>query len=78
MMRAAILLAALSLAAPAFAHEVIGISDGDTLTLLVDRKPLKVRLANMRQSQNRPSVSGRNNRCLTCATAKMRPMRRRM
>lgn len=33
--------------APAFAHPVVGISDGDTLTLLVDGKPLKIRLANI-------------------------------
>ncbi len=31
----------------AFAHKVIGISDGDTMTLLVDNKPLKIRLANI-------------------------------
>lgn len=29
------------------AHEVIGISDGDTMTVLVDRKPVKIRLANI-------------------------------
>lgn len=32
---------------PALAHKVIGISDGDTMTLLVDNKPLKIRLANI-------------------------------
>lgn len=31
----------------AYAHKVIGISDGDTMTLLVDNKPLKIRLANI-------------------------------
>jgi len=31
----------------AFAHKVIGISDGDTMTLLVEGKPLKIRLANI-------------------------------
>jgi micrococcal nuclease len=38
---------ALSLAAQAYAHQVIGIADGDTLTLLVDKQPLKIRLANI-------------------------------
>ncbi len=33
--------------APVFAHKIIGIADGDTLTLLVDRQPLKIRLANI-------------------------------
>jgi micrococcal nuclease len=46
-MKPSILVLALSLAAPAFAHQVIGVADGDTLTLLVDRKPLKIRLANI-------------------------------
>ncbi|MDB5775215.1 MAG: thermonuclease family protein [Herbaspirillum sp.] len=31
----------------AHAHKVIGISDGDTMTLLVDRNPLRIRLANI-------------------------------
>lgn len=46
-MRILLLTLALSLAFPASAHQVIGVSDGDTLTLLVDRKPLKVPLANI-------------------------------
>lgn len=37
----------LLLHAPASAHKVIGISDGDTMTLLVNGKPLKIRLANI-------------------------------
>lgn len=32
---------------PVHAHQVISIADGDTLTLLVDQKPLKIRLANV-------------------------------
>lgn len=35
------------LLSPAHAHEVISITDGDTLTLLVDSKPVKIRLANI-------------------------------
>lgn len=31
----------------AFANKVIGISDGDTMTLLVDSTPVKIRLANI-------------------------------
>lgn len=31
----------------AHAHQVIGIADGDTITLLVDKKPVKIRLANI-------------------------------
>ena len=34
-------------AAPALADRVIGIADGDTLTVLYDRRPLKIRLANI-------------------------------
>lgn len=30
-----------------FSAQVIGIADGDTLTLLVDQRPLKIRLANI-------------------------------
>lgn len=36
-----------SLTLPAFAHQVIAITDGDTLTLLVNQKPLKLHLANV-------------------------------
>lgn len=37
----------LSLALPVHAHKVVGVSDGATLTLLVDERPVKVRLANI-------------------------------
>jgi micrococcal nuclease len=37
----------ISLTSNSQAHKVIGISDGDTMTLLVDNKPLKIRLANI-------------------------------
>jgi micrococcal nuclease len=32
---------------PSYAYQVIGIHDGDTMTLLVDKKPRKIRLANI-------------------------------
>lgn len=38
---------AFAVTAPAFAHKVVGVSDGSTLTLLVDDKPLRLRLANV-------------------------------
>jgi micrococcal nuclease len=46
-MRQSLFLIALLLGDFAFAHKVIGISDGDTMTLLVDSKPVKIRLANI-------------------------------
>jgi micrococcal nuclease len=32
---------------PALAHQVVGVADGDTLTVLDDGRPLKIRLANI-------------------------------
>ncbi len=46
-MKFPILALALALSLPAQAHQVIGIADGDTLTLLVGKRPLKIRLANI-------------------------------
>jgi micrococcal nuclease len=37
----------LSLASTAHAYEVISIADGDTMTVLVNRSPVKIRLANI-------------------------------
>lgn len=45
--RLPLLVLCLLLSAPAHAYKVIGIADGDTLTLLVRGKPLKIRLANI-------------------------------
>lgn len=38
---------ALALAMPAFAYKVVGVPDGNTLTLLIDEKPARIRLANV-------------------------------
>jgi micrococcal nuclease len=46
-MKFLVIFTALAVAAPAFAHKVVGVSDGNTLTLLVDEKPLRIRLANI-------------------------------
>jgi micrococcal nuclease len=35
------------LCSPAFAHRVIGVADGDTLTVLDDGRPVRIRLANI-------------------------------
>lgn len=45
--RLPLLFPCLLLAAPAYAYKVIGIADGDTLTILARGKPLKIRLANI-------------------------------
>lgn len=48
-----LLLMAACCAAPAVAHRVIAIADGDTLTVLRDRTPLKVRLADIDAPEKR-------------------------
>jgi micrococcal nuclease len=64
--REPILLAlALSLATPAIAHKVIGISDGDTMTLLIDRKPLKIRLANIDAPEKAQAFGQRSKQSLS-------------
>ncbi|WP_089398315.1 thermonuclease family protein [Noviherbaspirillum humi] len=47
MSRIFLVLAGILLSLPVFAHKVIGIADGDTLTLLVDKQPLRIQLANI-------------------------------
>jgi micrococcal nuclease len=57
---------ALSLVVPAAsAYKVIGISDGDTLTLLVDGRPLKIRLANIDAPENKQAFGERSKRSLS-------------
>jgi micrococcal nuclease len=64
-MKSVLLAFALSLTAPAFAHQVIGIADGDTLTLLVNRKPLKVRLANVDAPEKKQAFGERSKQSLS-------------
>lgn len=47
------------------AHEVIGISDGDTMTILVDRKPVKIRLANIDAPEKKQPYSERSKQSLS-------------
>jgi micrococcal nuclease len=62
--RATLLIAHL-LALPAYAYQVIGIHDGDTMTLLVDRKPLKIRLANIDAPELRQAYGRRSKEALS-------------
>jgi len=61
------LLAALLLVAAidAHAHQVIGIADGDTITLLVDQKPLKIRLANIDAPEKKQPFGQRSKQSLS-------------
>ncbi|WP_230089459.1 thermonuclease family protein [Herminiimonas contaminans] len=47
------------------AHRVIGIADGDTLTLLVDQKPLKIRLANIDAPEKKQPFGQRSKESLS-------------
>lgn len=47
------------------AYEVIGISDGDTMTLLVDRKPVKIRLANIDAPEKKQPYGERSKQSLS-------------
>lgn len=50
---------------PAHAHQVIGISDGDTMTLLVDQKQVKIRLANIDAPEKKQAFGQRSKESLS-------------
>lgn len=49
----------------ACAHKVIGISDGDTMTLLVDKTPVKIRLANIDAPEKRQNYGQKSKESLS-------------
>jgi micrococcal nuclease len=49
----------------ALAAQVIGIADGDTMTLLVDRGPLKIRLANIDAPEKKQAFGQRSKESLS-------------
>ena len=49
----------------AHASPVIGIADGDTLTVLVDRQPVKIRLANIDAPENGQAFGQRSKQSLS-------------
>jgi micrococcal nuclease len=52
-------------AAPAFSDQVIGIADGDTLTVLHERKPVKIRLANIDAPEKKQAFGERSKQSLS-------------
>lgn len=59
------LLLALLFTLPAHAHQVIGIADGDTLTLLVDERPLKIRLGDIDAPEKKQAFGQRSKESLS-------------
>lgn len=49
----------------AFSGQVIGISDGDTLTVLVDKKPIKVRIAEIDAPESKQPFGVRSKQSLS-------------
>lgn len=58
-------LLALCFACSVQAYEVVGISDGDTMTILVDRKPVKIRLANIDAPEKKQPFGERSKQSLS-------------
>ena len=56
---------ALFLTVPASAHQVIGIIDGETLTLQVNQKPVKVRLASIDAPEKNQAFGSRSRQSLS-------------
>ncbi len=52
-------------AAPAFADQVIGVADGDTLTVLHDGKSLKIRLGNIDAPEKKQAFGERSKQSLS-------------
>jgi micrococcal nuclease len=55
----------LCISAPAFAHKVIGVADGDTLTVLQDQRPVKIRLANVDAPEKAQAFGQRSKQSLS-------------
>lgn len=53
------------LGVPAYGYQVISIYDGDTLTVLVDKRPLKIRLANIDAPEKRQSFGQKSKESLS-------------
>ncbi|MDO9419975.1 MAG: thermonuclease family protein [Herminiimonas sp.] len=59
------LLSLFFLSIAAHAHQVVTIADGDTMTLLVDQKPLKIRLANIDAPEKKQPFGQRSKESLS-------------
>ena len=55
----------ITVTAPAFSDQVIGIADGDTLTVLHDRRPLKIRLANIDAPEKKQAFGKKSKQSLS-------------
>lgn len=60
-----IILVALLLPLPALAHQVIGITDGDTIRLLVDRREVKIRLSGIDAPERKQPFGTRSRESLS-------------